>query len=105
MGTVIGLPFVASEPRVDAAVLGLMGIPADARGEAARAVTIPVLFLVQWDDELVKRTDALALFDTLGSKRKTMHVNPGAHQAVPPDEFKASEEFFSKYLKVAAPTA
>jgi len=102
MGTVIGLPFVASEPRIDAAVLGLMGIPADARGESARSITIPVLFLVQWDDELIKRTDALALFDTLGSKQKTMHVNPGLHSAVPPAEFKASEEFFAKYLRVAA---
>lgn len=98
MGTVIGLPFVASEPRIDAAVLGLMGIPADARGEAARSIDIPVLFLVQWDDELVRRTDALALFDTLGTKDKTMHVNPGPHIAVPAHEIQASEDFFAKYL-------
>jgi dienelactone hydrolase len=106
MGTVIGLPLVASEPRIDAAVLGLMGIPVDARGEASRSITIPVLFLVQWDDELVKRTDALALFDTLGSREKTMHVNPGAHAAVPPEEIAASERFFAKHLgaKVPAPT-
>jgi len=100
MGTVIGLPYVASEPRISAAVLGLMGIPADSRGEAARAVTCPVLFLVQWDDELIKRTDCLALFDTLGSKEKTMHVNPGLHSSVPAFEIKASEDHFAKYLKV-----
>ncbi|HYZ92978.1 MAG TPA: alpha/beta hydrolase [Actinomycetota bacterium] len=98
MGTVIGLPFVAGEPRIDAAVLGLMGIPIDAKGESARAITIPLLFLVQWDDELVKRTDALALFDTLGSQEKTMHVNPGVHVAVPPEEIAASERFFAKHL-------
>ena len=103
MGTVIGLPFVASEPRIDAAVLGLMGIPIDAKGESARSITIPVLFLVQWDDELVKRTDALALFDTLGSTQKTMHANPGPHQAVPPAEFKASEEFFAEHLGARVP--
>jgi hypothetical protein len=28
-----------------------------------------------------------------------MHVNPGPHVAVPPDEFKASEEFLAKHLK------
>lgn len=107
MGTVIGLPFVASEPRIDAAVLGLMGLAADARGESARSISIPVLFLVQWDDELVKRTDALALFDTLGTKDKTMHVNPGVHVAVPPAEIQASEDFFAKHLgaKVAATTS
>lgn len=104
MGTVIGLPFVASEPRIDAAVLGLMGIPADARGESARSIKIPVLFIVQWDDELVKRTDALALFDTLGTTDKVMHVNPGLHSAVPAAEIQASEDHFAKHLgaKVAA---
>jgi dienelactone hydrolase len=107
MGTVIGLPFVASEPRVDAAVLGLMGISIDARGEPARSINIPILFLVQWDDELVQRTDALTLFDTLGTKDKTMHVNPGAHAAVPLAEIEASEAHFAKHLsaKVAAATA
>jgi dienelactone hydrolase len=104
MGTVIGLPFVASEPRLDCAVLGLMGLSVDARGESARSITIPVLFLVQWDDELVQRTDALTLFDTLASTDKCMHVNPGAHAAVPAEEIAACERFFAKHLgaKVAA---
>jgi hypothetical protein len=75
-----------------------MGIPADARGEAARAISCPVLFLVQWDDELIKRTDALALFDTLGTKQKTMHVNPGLHSSVPAFEIQESEDFFAKHL-------
>ena len=98
MGTVIGLPFVASEPRIDAAVLGLMGIAVDARGEAARAIKIPVLFLFQWHDELVKRADGLALFDTIGSELKRMHINPGAHAAVPAHEIQASEDHFQKHL-------
>lgn len=105
MGTVIGLPFVASEPRIDCAVLGLMGLSVDARGESARSITIPVLFLVQWDDELVQRTDALTLFDTLASPDKTMHVNPGAHSAVPAEEIDASERFFAKHLGAKVPTA
>ncbi len=103
MGTIIGLPFVASEPRLDCAVLGLMGLMADARGESARSITIPILFLVQWDDEMVKRTDALTLFDTLGSRDKTMHVNPGAHAAVPLEEIQASELFFAKHLGAKVP--
>lgn len=104
MGTVIGLPYVASEPRIDAAVLGLMGISVDARGEAARSINIPVLFLVQWDDELVQRADALALFDTIGSTDKTMHVNPGLHSSVPAAEIQASEDHFSKHLGAKVPS-
>jgi dienelactone hydrolase len=106
MGTVIGLPLVASEPRIDCAVLGLMGLSVDARGGSARAITVPVFFLVQWDDELVSRSDALTLFDTLASTDKTMHVNPGAHAAVPAEEIAATERFFAKHLgaKVTAAT-
>lgn len=98
MGTVIGLPFVASEPRIDCAVLGLMGIAADARAESAKSIHCPVLFLVQWDDELVPRDSALTLFDALATKDKTMHVNPGIHVAVPAEEVAASERFFEKHL-------
>jgi dienelactone hydrolase len=104
MGTVIGLPFVASESRIDCAVLGLMGLSVDARGESARSITCPVLFLVQWDDELVQRTDALTLFDTLATTDKTMHVNPGAHSAVPLEEIEATERFFAKHLGAKVPT-
>ena len=107
MGTVIGLPYVASEPRIDAAVLGLMGIAPGAQPRSATSLRMPVLFLVQWDDELVPRESALALFDVIGSENKSMHVNPGPHVAVPPAEIQASEDFFAKYLKekVAAATA
>lgn len=105
MGTVIGLPFVASEPRIDAAVLGLMGLGPDAEGGASRSLTVPVLFIVQWDDELVERDAALRLFDTIGSERKTMHVNPGAHVEVPPAEIQASEDFFETHLGAEVPAA
>lgn len=105
MGTVIGIPFLASEPRVDAAVLGLMGLPPNAKGRAVASISIPVLFLLQWDDEVVDREAGFRLFGALASKDKTMHANPGLHSAVPAAEIQASEDFFSKRLgaKVAAP--
>jgi len=103
MGTVIGLPFVASEPRIDAAVLGLMGLGADAGGRSAASITIPVLFLVQWDDELVARDDAFRLFGELATERKTMHVNPGVHVEVPAFEIQASEDFFAEHLGATVP--
>jgi dienelactone hydrolase len=102
MGTAIGLPFVASEPRVSAAVLGLAGLgnrPGGDRFEqAARSLTIPVLFVFQWDDELMTRESGLALFDAIGSTDKTMHINPGGHVGVPRFERRAAEDFYVRTL-------
>jgi len=50
--------------------------------EAARRVTVPVQFLLPWDDEHVDRQSALALFDAFASKEKTLHANPGDHRDV-----------------------
>jgi hypothetical protein len=43
LGSAIGVPFVAAEPRVAAAVFGLAG---HALAEAAARVTVPVEFLL-----------------------------------------------------------
>jgi hypothetical protein len=100
MGTLIGLPFVASEPRVQSAVLGLAGLfnRAPAFERAARQLTMPVLFLFQWDDELMSRESGLALFDAFGSKDKSMHINPGGHVGMPLTEHFAAEAFFVRTL-------
>ena len=45
LGCGLGVPFVAAEPRIRAAVLGLGGALASA--EAAARITVPVQFLVQ----------------------------------------------------------
>ena len=55
MGTILGLPVVAAEPRISVAVLGLAGIAGPTKqrlADDAKSVRCPVLFLVQWDDEL-----------------------------------------------------
>jgi dienelactone hydrolase len=101
MGTILGLPFVAADRRVEAAVLGLMGMtgPTEERiRRAAPKVTCPVLFLLQWADELFPRELAFELFAALGSVEKTMHANPGPHGAVPAFEFAAIRGFFSRHL-------
>jgi hypothetical protein len=67
----------------------------------APRITVPLLFLVQWHDELVPRNDAINLFGLLGSERKAMHVNVGRHGAVPPVEYDASERFFEELLAPA----
>jgi dienelactone hydrolase len=106
MGTIYGAPFVAAEPRITAAVLGLMGItgPGHYRPlirDAARRIRVPVLFLVQLEDELFSRTDCLALFDQLGSDDKRLHANPGLHPEVPVEELHHSVDFLVRNLRRA----
>jgi len=102
MGTAIGLPFVASDPRISVAVFGLAGVGNRPGGErladAARSLKIPVLFLFQWDDELMEREHGMALFDAFGSTEKTMHVNPGGHIQMPAHEWQAVEAFYSRHI-------
>jgi dienelactone hydrolase len=97
LGCGLGVPFVAAEPRVRAAVLGLGGALASA--EAAARITVPVEFLVQWDDERVPRAQSLALFDALASAEKTLHANPGKHaDLLPSFETDSSLRFFARHL-------
>lgn len=96
LGCGLGVPFVAAEPRVRAAVLGLGGVLASA--QAAARITVPLEFLVQWDDERVPRAQSLALFDAFASREKTLHANPGAHGAIPAFELDSTLRFFARHL-------
>ncbi|MGY6501153.1 MAG: alpha/beta hydrolase [Acidimicrobiales bacterium] len=100
MGTTHGLPLVARDRRVTAAVFGLNALRPgnDAQAALAASITVPVLFLNQSDDELMTRDAALALWDALGSSEKTMHINPGGHVQVPRFERDSSEAFFRRHL-------
>jgi dienelactone hydrolase len=96
MGSAIGVPLAAAEPRISAAVFGLAGH--EPLAEAAAQVTVPVEFLLQWDDELVPRDSGLALFGAFASGEKTLHANPGRHMGVPAFELESSERFFTRHL-------
>ncbi|MFI9330430.1 dienelactone hydrolase family protein [Kitasatospora sp. NPDC052868] len=96
MGCGLGVPFVAAEPRVRAAVLGLNG--AETSPGAAARITVPVEFLVQWDDQMVPRAASLALFDLFASAEKTLHANPGRHGEIPAFELDSSLRFFARHL-------
>jgi alpha-beta hydrolase superfamily lysophospholipase len=101
LGSAIGVPLVAAEARITAAVLGLVGHPSLAA--VAARVTVPVEFLLQWDDELVPREDGLALFDAFASGEKSLHANRGTHMAVPLFEVDSAGRFFARHLVGAAP--
>ena len=96
MGCAFGMPLIAAEPRVRAAVLGLQGSAVLA--ESASQISVPVQFLVQWDDEQMPRAHSLALFDAIGSAEKTLHANPGKHGDLPPFETDDSLRFFARHL-------
>jgi dienelactone hydrolase len=96
LGCGLGVPFIAAEPRVRAAVLGLNG--AETSAGAAAQITVPVEFLVQWDDERVPRAASLALFDVFASAEKTLHANPGKHAEIPAFELDSTVRFFGRHL-------
>lgn len=96
LGTAIGVPLTASEPRITAAIFGGGFVVHESLLAAARQVTVPVLFLLQWDDEHVERRSALGLFDAFASKEKTLHANPGGHGEVP--SFEDPAPFLVRHL-------
>ena len=65
----------------------------------ARQVTIPLLVLLQWDDEGNDRQLALDLFDAFGTKEKTLHANMSGHTGVPQFEADDGAWFFARHLK------
>jgi esterase/lipase len=67
--------------------------------EEARRVTVPVLVLLQWDDEGNDRQEALDLFDALGSDQKTLHANTGGHTGVPSSEGDDATRFLVRHLR------
>lgn len=104
MGTIFGLPLLASGLEFTAAAIGLCGASGAARAIADRlladAATVrhPVLFLMQLEDELFDRDGYLRLFDAIGTEDKRLHANPGLHPEVPAEEVDFTFEFLSRRL-------
>lgn len=97
--TAIGIRLAVAEPRIKAAGFFAGGFVPRAQREEARQVTVPVRFLLQWDDEGNDRQSALDLFDAFGSKEKTLHANMGGHAGTPWFEVDDGDRFFARHLK------
>ncbi len=95
----IGIRLAVVEPRIAAAVLFAGSFVPRSMFEEARQVTIPLLVLLQWDDEGNDRQLALDVFDAFGSQEKTLHANLGGHTGVPRFEADSGNRFFDRHLK------
>ncbi|MEU1473631.1 alpha/beta hydrolase [Streptomyces sp. NPDC005760] len=95
----LGIRLAATEPRIAAAGFFAGGFVPRAQREQARQITIPLLMLLQWDDEGNPRQRALDLFDSFGSKEKTLHANLGGHTGTPWFELEDSNRFFGRHLR------
>jgi dienelactone hydrolase len=105
MGARFGLPAAAAlGPRLQCAVLGKFGIRQAgplhpglcAPGlivTAARAIFAPVLYHVQWDDEIFPRDGQLRLFNALPSAGKRLLARPGPHAGTDPDDEASWQDF------------
>jgi dienelactone hydrolase len=95
----LGVRLAAIEPRIEAAGFFAGGYVPRAQREEARQITIPLLMLLQWDDEGNPRQRALDLFEAFGSKEKTLHANLGGHTGTPRFELEDGGRFLDRHLK------
>ncbi|MGZ8178730.1 alpha/beta hydrolase [Williamsia sp. SKLECPSW1] len=94
----IGVRMARVDRRIEAATLFAGSYVPTATVEEARAITIPLHVLLQWDDEGNHRQMSLDLFDALGSMQKTLAANTGGHTGVPPWAGEEVVRFFTRHL-------
>src|SRR5689334_24684319 len=96
--TAIGIRLTVVEPGISAAGSFAGCFLPCTLHEEARQITVPLLFLLQWDDEGNDRRLALDLFDAFGTREKTLHANMGGHTGTPWFEVDDGNRFFARHL-------
>jgi pimeloyl-ACP methyl ester carboxylesterase len=97
LGTEIGARLIAADDRIRVAVLGA-AFASDALMDAMRRITVPVTYLLPWDDREIDRESGIALFGALGSKEKRMVAFSEPHQRVPWSEVEEAGAFLARHL-------
>jgi dienelactone hydrolase len=110
MGTRFGLPVAAAlGDELRCVVFGKFGLrqgpdlhpgleAPEHMASYARQVAAPVLFHVQWNDEVFPREGQLALFDLLGSAEKELIGYTGPHAETKPAAIALWREFVARRL-------
>jgi alpha-beta hydrolase superfamily lysophospholipase len=101
MGTAYGLPFIAQDPRISAAVIGLWSAThtaSDHLVDFARKAKCAIWFTQQWNDELFDRAGTAQLFDALGSADKRLVAYPGPHKELEGERLDDAVAFMLKRL-------
>ncbi len=101
MGTAYGIPLLANEPRIRAAVLGLWGTTYAASehlASFAACIQCPVWFTMQWDDELFDHAGTFELFDAIGCANKRLVAYPGPHRELEGERLDDAIQFVAKQL-------
>jgi hypothetical protein len=111
MGARFGLPVAATlGSRLRCAVFGKFGVyqtgaihPGLSSPElavtAACAISAPVLFHVQWDDEVFPRDGQFELFGALASDDKRLFTRSGRHAETHPDDEASWQEFIGRNVR------
>jgi dienelactone hydrolase len=83
MGGRFGIPLLAEDSRIAAAVTGLVSTNAGSYIlPAAAHIQCPVLFIAMWDDELFPIAGAIELFGAMPANDRRLHVFPGPHGGI-----------------------
>jgi pimeloyl-ACP methyl ester carboxylesterase len=104
MGGRFGIPLLAKESRIEAAVTGLVSTNAGSYIlPAAALIQTPVLFIAMWDDELFPIAGAIELFGAMPAQDRRLHVFPGPHSGIPEDEDAVAIDFLRTRLTPSSP--
>jgi dienelactone hydrolase len=104
MGTAYGLPLLAVEPRIKAAVIGMWGLSYPNSGrlaDDAPRVKCALMFQQKWGDEIFSRDSQIDLFDKLGSEDKRLIVYMGGHKNPEGEQLDDIEDFLVGRLRPA----
>ena len=101
MGTAYGIPVLAADARIRAAVLGMWGTcrkPSERLERDAINVSIPVLFQVKTEDEIFTPEGQKNLYELLGSKHKQYATYAGNHTDPQGDQLYEIASFLKSHL-------
>jgi dienelactone hydrolase len=104
LGTILGVPFCAEEPRIKAAALAIGGggigpVASDPVGHIPRLAPRPALFVNASRDETIPRASAEALHEAARSPKEVLWFDC-THSELPGAALKAMWRFLGRHLEI-----